>query len=155
MGLHRPKKNSRPNWVNFRRSRHHPKLKYYFHESRSTNKKICSADVAKTTKSALRTKAFGLLAIIADDLGLKRPANYGPGFVGKWLRTTQEQNRLKYGTGYYRWSPSGKRNTTRTIVERPSICLSGCYGISRRRARDLSDLDGSCRFANRSAIVII
>ena len=100
----------------------HPKLKHYFREFRTANKKIRNAGVAKTTKSVLRTKAFGLLAIIADDLGLKRPANYGPGFVGKWLRTMQEQSRLKSGLGYDRWSPSGKRNTTKLLKHNEHDC---------------------------------
>jgi len=108
-------------------TRKHPDLKNYFREFRSNNKKIRGPGAAKTTKSALRTKAFGLLAIIADDLGLKRPANYGPGFVGKWLRTMQEQNQLKSGTGYDRWSPSSKRNTTKLLKHNEHDCRATEY----------------------------
>ncbi len=110
-------------------TRKHPDLKDYFREFRSNNKKIRGPGAAKTTKSALRTKAFGLLAIIADDLGLKRPANYGPGFVGKWLRTMQEQNQSKSGTGYDRWSPSGKRNTTKLLKHNEHDCRATEYLI--------------------------
>ena len=110
-------------------ARKHPDLKDYFRKFRSNNKKIRGPGAAKTTKSALRTKAFGLLAIIADDLSLKRPANYGPGFVSKWLRTMQEQNQLKSGTGYDRWSPSSKRNTTKLLKHNEHDCRATEYLI--------------------------
>ena len=105
----------------------HPELKHYFREFRSTNKKIRSAGTAKTTNRALRTKAFGLLAIIADDIGLKKPHSYGPGFVGKWLRTMQEQNRLKSGTGYDRWSRGVKKNTTLLLKHNEHDCRATEY----------------------------
>jgi hypothetical protein len=105
----------------------HPELKHYFREFRSNNKNIRGPGAAKTRKSALRIKAFGLLAIIADDLGLKRPASYGPGFIGKWLRTTQEQNQSKSETGYDRWSPSSKRNTTKLLKHNEHDCRATEY----------------------------
>ncbi len=107
----------------------HPELKHYFREFKLANKKIRKPGTAKTMNRTLRTKAFGLLAIIADDLGLKRPANYGPGFVGKWLRTMQEQNQSKSGTGYDRWSPSGKRNTTKLLKHNEHDCRATEYLI--------------------------
>ena len=108
-------------------TKRHPALKDYFSAFRANNKKLRNPGAAKATKGALRTKAFGLLAIIADDLGLKRPASYGPGFVGKWLRTMQEQNQLKSGTGYDRWSPSSKRNTTKLLKHNEHDCRATEY----------------------------
>ena len=108
-------------------TRKHPELKEYFSEFRSNNKKIRAPGAAKAAKIALRTQAYGLLAIITDDLGLKRPSSYGPGYVGKWLRTMQEQNQLKSGTGYDRWSPSGKRNTTKLLKHNEHDCRATEY----------------------------
>ena len=108
-------------------ARKHPQLKDYFREFRAKNKKIRGPGAAKAAQRRLRTKAFGLLAIITDDLGLKRPASYGPGYVGKWLRTMQAQNQLKSGTGYDRWSPSGKRNTTKLLKHNEHDCRATEY----------------------------
>ena len=104
-----------------------PELKHYFRKFRLANRKLRNNAKTKAKKNALRTKAFGLLAIIADDLGLKRPISYGPGFVGKWLRTMQEQNHSKSGTGYDRWSPSGKRNTTKLLKHNEHDCRATEY----------------------------
>ena len=108
-------------------ARKHPQLKDYFREFRANNKKIRGPGAAKAAQRRLRTKAFGVLAIITDDLGLKRPASYGPGYVGKWLRTMQAQNQLKSGTGYDRWSPSGKRNTTKLLKHNEHDCRATEY----------------------------
>ncbi|MCZ6807126.1 MAG: hypothetical protein O7F08_09250, partial [Deltaproteobacteria bacterium] len=82
-----------------------------FNEFRKTEQRWKNPKTPKTTKTKLKSKAFGLLTLLAADLGLPRPKGYGPGLVGKWISTMREQAVSK--THYEKWATSGKAAATK------------------------------------------
>ena len=101
-------------------TRNHSVLRHHFDEFKENTKRYRSSTTAKTTKTALRSKAYGLLTLIAADLGLPRPNGYGPGYVGKWIRSMVEQAKKK--DSYDVWSPGVKKATTRLLKHNQHDC---------------------------------
>ena len=89
-------------------------------------------DVARTTRQSLRTGAFGLLTLIAADLGLKRPGSYGPGKTGARIRSALEQAGKK--PDYESWSPSGKKNLTKLSNHNKHDCAATQYVLEHLAA---------------------
>ena len=77
-------------------------------------------NTAKTTKRTLRTKAFGLLTLIAADLGMPRPGAYGPGITGERIRYALKQAREK--DDYKSWSRGGKTKLTCLVKHNKHDC---------------------------------
>ena len=82
-----------------------------FDSFKNTSKRFRNPDTSKTKKKTLRTKSFGLLTILAGDLGLNRPHNYGPGKVGKWIQDMLRQASMK--SSYALWAKGTKAAATK------------------------------------------
>lgn len=75
-----------------------------------------------TRKKQLRTKAHGLLTLIAQDLGLERPHSYNAGNIGSMIRYALKQAQSK--PDYASWSSSGKRKLSLIVKHNMHDCLA-------------------------------
>ena len=96
-----------------------------FQTFRKNAKKFRTPGLAKSTKKILRPQSFGLLTLIAGVIGLERPAAYGAGLVGKWVRLMQDQG-VKKET-YADWSKSGKTKASLLKKHNQHDCLTMQY----------------------------
>jgi hypothetical protein len=77
-------------------------------------------DTAQTTRNAIRTKSFGLLTLVAADLGMQRPDSYGAGKTGARIRYALKQAGKK--SDYASWSPGGKTKLTQVVDHNKHDC---------------------------------
>lgn len=87
---------------------------------KDSDRRFRDPDTAQTTRDALRTNAFGLLTLIAADLGMPRPNAYGPGKTGARIRYALKQARKK--ADYASWSPGGKTKLTQVVNHNKHDC---------------------------------
>lgn len=80
---------------------------------------------AKSRKKKLRPKAFGLLTLLTETIGLPRSSGYGAGLVGKWIRTMLDQAEKK--ASYEDWSRGGKGSLTKLIKHNEHDCIATEY----------------------------
>ena len=93
-----------------------------FKEFKKASGLFRSRATPKTTKKALRTQAFGLLTILAAELGLGRPQGYGPGLVGGWISKIKKQASSK--PSYAKWAKSAKAAATKTRKHNQHDCAA-------------------------------
>lgn len=77
-------------------------------------------DTAQTTRNAIRTKSFGLLTLVAADLGMQRPDSYGAGKTGARIRYALKQAGKK--SDYGSWSPGGKTKLSQVVDHNKHDC---------------------------------
>lgn len=87
---------------------------------KDNDRRFRDPDTAQSTRDALRTKSFGLLTLIASDLGLPRPDGYGAGKTGARIRYALKQAGKK--SHYQYWSPGGKTKLTQVISHNEHDC---------------------------------
>ena len=87
---------------------------------KENDRRFRDPDTAQSTRDALRTKSFGLLTLIAADLGLPRPQGYGAGKTGARIRYALKQAGKK--SHYQYWSPGGKTKLTQVINHNEHDC---------------------------------
>lgn len=100
-------------------------LKPVFKTYRENKRRFRDSNTARTTRNQLRHKAFGLVTLIAAELGLERPRIYGPGFAGRWSRSVINQATSK--SSFDDWTPSGKRNLTKLRNHNEHDCRATEY----------------------------
>ncbi|MDG2029517.1 MAG: hypothetical protein P8J45_00790 [Phycisphaerales bacterium] len=77
-------------------------------------------DTAQTTRNEIRTKSFGLLTLVAADLGMQRPDSYGAGKTGARIRYALKQAGKK--SDYASWSSGGKTKLTQVVDHNKHDC---------------------------------
>ena len=77
-------------------------------------------DTAQTTRNEIRTKSFGLLTLVAADLGMQRPDLYGAGKTGARIRYALKQAGKK--SDYASWSSGGKTKLTQVVDHNKHDC---------------------------------
>jgi hypothetical protein len=92
-----------------------------FRHFKKDQKDFRLSSTAPSKKKQLRPQAFSLLTLIAqDELGLPRPASFGAGYVGKWIRGMLTQAVGK--EDYQAWSKSVKAYATKLINHNKHDC---------------------------------
>ena len=76
----------------------------------------------QTTRNAICAKSFGLLTLIAADLGLPRPDSYAAGKTGARIRYAIKQANRK--SDYGAWSAGGKTKLTQVIEHNKHDCTA-------------------------------
>ena len=76
----------------------------------------------QTTRNAICTESFGLLTLIAADLGLPRPDSYAAGKTGARIRYAIKQANRK--SDYGSWSAGGKTKLTQVIEHNRHDCTA-------------------------------
>ena len=89
-------------------------------------------DTAQTTRNEIRTKSFGLLTLVAADLGMPRPDSYGAGKTGARIRYALKQAGKK--AGYESWSPGGKTKLTQVVNHNEHVCKATRYVLEHLAA---------------------
>ena len=97
-----------------------PLYKNVWKEFKKNDQLFRKPNTAKTTKRILRTKAFGLLTLIAADLGMPRPNGYGPGLTGDRIRYAMKQARDR--NDFKSWSKGGKTKLTYIVKHNKHDC---------------------------------
>lgn len=89
-------------------------------EFKGNERRFRSADVSRSAKKKIQTRSFGLLSLIAQEIGMQRPHSYGAGKIGEWVRTVLGQAGSK--STYDAWSRSGKGNLTHIVNHNEHDC---------------------------------
>ena len=112
-----------------------------FRQFKKDQKEFRNPNTAITKKKQLRSQAFSLLTLIAhDELKFPRPASFGAGYVGKWIRGMLKQADIK--EEYQQWSKSVKTYAAKLVNHNKHDCqatrhvaqyISGC---NRQQLKD-------------------
>ena len=94
----------------------------YFSSFRKAVAAFKNPKTSKTRKKSLRPKAFGLLTLIAAEIGYPRPGDYGAGLVGKWVRHILGQATRK--DRYAVWTQGGKAAVTKLLKHNRHDCFA-------------------------------
>jgi hypothetical protein len=89
-------------------------------------------DTAQMTRNEIRTKSFGLLTLVAADLGMPRPDSYGAGKTGARIRYALKQAGKK--ADYESWSPGGKTKLTQVVNHNEHDCKATRYVLEHLAA---------------------
>lgn len=89
-------------------------------EFKAAQKQYKDRNTSLARRASIRTKSFGLLTLIAQEIGLKRPGAYGAGFIGKYIRSAMDQAEKK--PCYKAWSKSGKTKLTKVVNHNEHDC---------------------------------
>jgi hypothetical protein len=87
---------------------------------KESERRFRDPQTARSTKETLRTKAHGLLTLIAADLGLPRPHAYNAGKVGAMIRYVLNQAQSK--GDYESWSRGSKTKLTNLVNHNKHDC---------------------------------
>ena len=85
-----------------------------------SERRFSDPETAQPTRDALRTNAFDLLTLIAEELGMDRPHPYGAGKTGARLRYALKYARSK--NDYETWSPGAKRKLLQAVGHNEHDC---------------------------------
>ena len=99
---------------------------------KDNDRRFRDPDTAQSTRDALRTKSFGLLTLIAADLGMPRPDGYGAGKTGARIRYALKQAGKK--VDYESWSPGGKTKLTQVASHNKHDCKATRYVLEHLTA---------------------
>ncbi len=93
-----------------------------FDEFNENDRRFRNPETSKSEKKRLRSKAFGLMSLVAEHLGLPRPTSYGAGLVGKWIRTMLAQAQTR--ESFSQWAKSAKSSSTKLINHNKHDCAA-------------------------------
>jgi hypothetical protein len=79
----------------------------------------------RSSTDSLRPKAYGLLTLLAAEIGLPRPGSYGAGFVGARIRDAKKQARQR--ECYEKWTPTMKGKLTNLVKHNEHDCRATRY----------------------------
>lgn len=116
------------------------RYKKTWRDFKSDSRRFRDPNTPPYIRNQLRTKAHGLLTLIAQDIGLPRPGAYGAGKVGVMIRYALDQAQSK--PDYELWSRSGKRKLSLIVKHNTHDCKATQFVLKHLYDNERWTIDG-------------